>query len=126
MVTRNKNEGFTDQDTMVHQRRQLLEGELARYMNLLRRRADLDRVIVFGSLVTGDPHPWSDIDLVIVQRTDLPFWQRLRAMRKLLQPRVGTDLLVYTPAEFEQLSGERVFFQQEVLARGKVIYERSG
>ncbi len=53
------------------------------------------------------------------------FFQRLRQMRRLLQPQVGTDILVYTPEEFEQLCGERAFFQEEILDRGVVVYERS-
>jgi hypothetical protein len=34
------------------------------------------------------------------------------------------DILVYTPEEFAQLSQERTFVRQEILAKGKVIYER--
>ncbi|MEK9164247.1 MAG: nucleotidyltransferase domain-containing protein [Chloroflexota bacterium] len=106
-------------------RRQLLETELARYLKILSDVADLERVIVFGSLVEGNVSRWSDIDLVIVQKTDLPFFSRLRAVRRLLRPRVATDLLVYTPSEFKQLSKSRLFIQQEILVRGKVVYERS-
>jgi len=84
----------------------------------------LQRVILFGSVFTGNTHRLSDLDLVIVQGTELPFLQRNRALRRLLQPRVGTDLLVYTPAEFEQLSRERPFFREEILDRGRVVYER--
>jgi len=69
-------------------------------------------------------HAWSDIDLVIVQRTELPFLQRIRAARRLLRPRVATDIFVYTPQEFEHLCKERLFFQEEILGKGKVLYER--
>ena len=107
------------------ERKQRLEQEVARYVRLLTEHGDPERVIVFGSLATGQVHTWSDIDLVIIQRTDLAFFQRLRQMRRLLQPQVGTDILVYTPEEFEQLCGERAFFQEEILDRGVVVYERS-
>jgi len=107
------------------ERKQRLEQEVARYVRLLTEHGDPERVIVFGSLATDQVHAWSDIDLVIVQRTDLAFFQRLRQMRRLLQPQVGTDILVYTPEEFEQLCQERVFFQEEILDRGVVVYERS-
>ena len=40
------------------------------------------------------------------------------------RPRVGVDVLVYTPREFEQLSQERAFLREEIVAKGKVIYER--
>ena len=106
------------------ERKQLLEQELKRYLSLLTNHDQPDRVILFGSLVTGHVHPDSDIDLVIVKQTELSFWKRLHEMRRLLQPRVGTDILVYTPNEFEQLHRDRAFFKEEILNRGKVIYER--
>jgi len=72
----------------------------------------------------GPLHAWSDIDLVIMQRTKLPFMQRIHAARRLLRPRVATDIFVYTPQEFANLCKERLFFQEEILRRGKVLYER--
>jgi uncharacterized protein len=111
-------------DLQVLERKQLLEQELKRYLGLLTLHDQPDQVILFGSLVTGEIHPASDIDLVIVKETRVPFWQRLRETRRLLQPRVGTDILVYTPNEFEQLQRERPFFRDEILSKGKVIYER--
>jgi predicted nucleotidyltransferase len=102
-----------------------LKQEVTRYVHLLTEHGDPERVIVFGSLATDQVHTWSDIDLVIVEQTDLPFFQRLRRVRRLLQPQVGTDILVYTPEEFEQLCQERVFFQEEILTKGIVVYERS-
>ena len=106
------------------ERKQLLEQELQRYLSLLTSLDHPEQVILFGSLATGDVHPDSDIDLVIVKQTDLPFWKRLREMRRLLQPRVGTNLLVYTPNEFEQLRRDRPFVRIEILGKGKVMYER--
>jgi hypothetical protein len=56
--------------------------------------------------------------------TDAPFLDRTRQVLALLQPRVGVDVLVYTPEEFERLSQERAFLRQEIVAQGRVIYER--
>ncbi len=106
------------------ERHTLLKNELARYIQLLREHKNLERILVFGSLAAGNVHPWSDIDLVIIQETDLPFWHRLRAIRKLIQPKVGTDILVYTPEEWEEMKGKRPFFRHEILAKSKVVYER--
>lgn len=114
------------------ERKSTLERELQRYVRLLtsqddaERRAGLERIIVFGSMASGEIGPWSDIDLVIVQRTDLPFIKRVRQVRQLLKPRVGTDILVYTPSEFEQLCQERPFVRQEIVEKGIVLYERPG
>ncbi|MBL7201768.1 MAG: nucleotidyltransferase domain-containing protein [Anaerolineae bacterium] len=108
------------------ERKRLLARELARYLRVLAKEGDSEQVIVFGSLATGKVQPWSNIDLVIVQQTSLPFLQRLHRVRRLLRPRVGTDILVYTPEEYEQLRRERPFFREEILGKGVVVYERSG
>ena len=107
------------------EREKLLNQELDRYLALLIEHDEPEKVIVFGSLATGHIHPWSDIDLVIIKQTDLPFLQRLQEARRLLHPRAGTDILVYTPEEFEQLSQRRVFFREEILDKGIVVYERN-
>jgi hypothetical protein len=60
---------------------------------------------------------------VVIEKTSLPFFQRLRKVRKLLRPKVGTDIIVYTPEEFDQLCAKRPFFREEIVAKGKVIYE---
>ena len=107
------------------QRQVLLEGELERYVHILEKEEHPEKVIVFGSVATGDVNEWSDIDLVVVAETDLPFLRRIRQLRHLLQPKVSVDLLYYTPDEFAQMCRERLFFQEEILGKGKVLYERS-
>ena len=106
------------------QRHSLLKRELERYLPLLIDHYDPEQIIVFGSLATGEVHAWSDIDLIVVRRTHQPFWRRLRETRRLLKPRVGTDILVYTPEEFEQMLQERPVFREELVAKGTVLYER--
>jgi predicted nucleotidyltransferase len=105
-------------------RKQQLEQELARYRSLLVEHYDPERIIVFGSLASGRIHSWSDIDLVIITASDRPFFERLHEVRRLIEPQVGTDVLVYTPDEFQQLCQERRFFRDEILAKGTIIYER--
>ncbi|MCI0446798.1 nucleotidyltransferase domain-containing protein [bacterium] len=107
----------------IEARKNLLEQELARYVQIL-SQINAEKVFVYGSLVSGKIHQWSDIDLVIIQKTNQPFLKRLHKMRQLLKPKVGTDILVYTPEEFEQLKRERPFVREEILAKSKVIYER--
>lgn len=105
-------------------RRARLEKELARYVRLLTAHRCPEKVIVFGSLATGDIHAWSDIDLLVVELTDLPFIQRLHQIRELLQPTIATDILVYTPEELEKMRLERPFVREEILKKGRIVYER--
>lgn len=67
---------------------------------------------LFGSLVSGGVHPWSDIDLMVVNDTEEPFVERPRAYAGLCALGVPIDLLVYTPAEFARLrQGESPFWK---------------
>ena len=119
------NGDLASMESEISGRQQFLQRELERYLSLLIGRPELDRIIVFGSMAAGPMHSWSDIDLVIVQRTELPFLQRIHEVRRLLRPRVATDFLIYTPDEFGRLCRERPFFQSEILGRGRVVYDRS-
>ena len=74
-------------------------------------------------MAAGSVGQWSDLDLVIVKETPLRFLDRTKEVMQLLRPRVGVDILVYTPEEFERLSHERAFFRTEIVEKGKVLYE---
>jgi hypothetical protein len=62
---------------------------------------------------------------VVVEKSNLPFYQRLRKIRELIQPQVGLDIVVYTPEEFDQLQANSPFFREEIITKGKIIYEQS-
>ncbi len=113
----------TDNRQYSPERKKLLDQELIRYVRLLTEHGAPEKVILFGTLAKGHVHEWSDIDLVVVEQTHLPFFQRLRKVRKLLQPKVGMDIMVYTPEEFNRLCAERPFFKEEIIEKGKIIYE---
>lgn len=106
------------------ERKKLLNQEMDRCLSLLREHGSPEKVILFGTLATGSVHEWSDIDLVVVERTPLPFSQRIKKVRKLLQPKVGMDIMVYTPEEFDQLCADRPFFKEEIIGKGEIVYER--
>jgi predicted nucleotidyltransferase len=108
----------------IQARRALLERELSRWLPLLIAHEQPDKIILFGSYCTGQVSEWSDLDMVIIKSTPAAFLDRTRQILTLLKPRVGVDVLVYTPQEFEYLSRERAFLREEILTKGKVIYER--
>lgn len=102
------------------QRKKVLEAELARYLGILEQQEGIEQIILFGSMVTQQIHEYSDIDLIVIQRSDLTFLKRSQALRQLFKPKVGTDLLVYTPEEFQQMR-EGLFFQAEIISKGVVV-----
>jgi predicted nucleotidyltransferase len=102
----------------------LLREELERCLRILVDWEATEKVILFGSLATGDATAGSDIDISVIARTDDDFWTRNRKVRRLLKPRSAMDIIVYTPEEVESLREVRPFFRDEIMAKGRVVFER--
>ena len=110
---------------VVEQRGLRLEQELHRIMDILIREHEPEKLILFGSAAQGEIHEWSDLDLVVIKRTDKPLLERIEEVLRLVRPKVGLDVLVYTPEEMEDLIAERrVFVLDEIIYKGAVAYER--
>ncbi|MFO7541161.1 MAG: nucleotidyltransferase domain-containing protein [Chloroflexota bacterium] len=105
-------------------RRKLLNAELERFLPILQQEYNPEKIVLFGSAASGQTDDWSDLDLVIVKETDQRFLDRIKEVMLLLRPRVGVDILVYTPDEFEDLCRERPFVRTEIVEKGKILYER--
>ncbi|MGI1690486.1 nucleotidyltransferase domain-containing protein [Thermoanaerobacter uzonensis] len=82
-----------------------------------------EKVVLFGSLEREDVHLRSDIDLLIIWKTDLPFLERLQVFYDAIKPNVAMDILVYTPEEIEKLYRKNKFIAK-VLDEGRVLYEK--
>ena len=104
-------------DSALEQRGCRLEQELARISEILIREYHPDKLIVFGSAAQGEIHAWSDLDLVVIKQTDKPLLERIEEVFRLVRPKVGLDVLVYTPEEMESLVDERRAFVQTPLFR---------
>lgn len=106
-------------------RKQQLERELTRLLPDLVAKYQPDKVILFGSLASGNVHEWSDLDLAIVKQTPKRFLDRISDVFLTINPTVGCDVLVYTPEEIVQmLADNNRFMREEILQQGKVVYER--
>jgi predicted nucleotidyltransferase len=111
-------------EPVIDERRTILEAELKRCLDLLVEVYQPDAVLLFGSVASNSIHEWSDLDLVIIKETDRRFLDRIRDVIELVQPQVGMDIIVYTPQEIAQLSEERAFIRDEILAKGRVLYAK--
>lgn len=110
--------------TAAHEKRKTaLEAELARVLPLLIDEYGAEKVILFGSLATGEVGEWSDLDLVVIKETEKEFMDRIDDVTRLTRPQLATDVVVYTPAGFERMCEGRRFFREEVVAKGRVVYE---
>jgi len=108
----------------VEERKALLEEELLRIVTVLIEKYQPEKIVLFGSLAGGNIHEWSDIDLLIVKETEKRPIERILEVVRLVQPRVGIDLFVYTPSEVETLLRENVSFVCDIMKTGKVLYEK--
>jgi predicted nucleotidyltransferase len=109
----------------AEQRGLRLEQELHRMTEILIREYQPEKLILFGSVAQGDIHEWSDLDLVVIKKTEQPLLERIEEVLRLIRPKVGLDVLVYTPEEVEDLVDERrVFVLDEIIYKGAVAYER--
>jgi len=108
---------------IMNSRKLLLQKELEKDIEILKNKYDPDKIILFGSLGSGKIKEWSDIDLIIIKDTEISFYERIKEILLLLKPTVGMDIFVYTPEEFSEMK-ERLFIKEEVLQKGRVVYEK--
>ena len=106
-------------------RKALLRDEAERITRLLQSKYDPEAVLVFGSVAQGLVREDSDLDMVIIKRTEQPYSQRISEVLALARPSVRADIFVYTPEEFERLEEQGDFFiTREVLPTCERLYER--
>jgi len=84
-----------------------------------------EKIILFGSAARGNPQPDSDLDLLIIKRSEQHEPERIREVSRLLQPRpMALHILVKTPEEIRERLAMNDSFIKEILDEGKVLYER--
>ena len=104
------------------ERKERLLKELDRIIPLF-KKLGASKVILFGSLVSGDIGTKSDIDLVVIKDTNERFFDRLNEFYKCYTPSVAVDILCYTPQEFKDMAEMNNSFMRNVIKKGKVLYE---
>ena len=103
-------------------RKDALNAELERLVELLRARPEVMRVALFGSLAAGNVGARSDLDLAVVARSSVDFPTSYEEYYCYLRPEVPLDLLVYTPHEWQHmLASSRLV--QRIARDGGILYE---
>jgi predicted nucleotidyltransferase len=88
-------------------------------------RAGAVRAVVFGSFARGDADGYSDLDLVVVLRTDLPFVERGRLLGELVDALpVHVDVAIYTPEEYARGMKRGYGIFDALQREGVTIHER--
>ena len=102
------------------------EKDLSEIISII-KKTNPEKIYLFGSRTTGASNEQSDIDLIIVAPSDeRPLERRMELRRMLVEydRRIGLDLLVYTPDEFNMLAKEPSSFISSAVKHGVKIYDR--
>lgn len=94
-------------------------------LDVLTKRVRPEKVILFGSLASGRLRPESDIDLLIVQDTKEPIFERTGRVESVLERRYAADVIVLTPQEVQTLLDSDNRYPKDIFSHGKVLYERA-
>jgi len=84
--------------TVAEKRKEILEKELKRIVDVIIKGYLPEKIILFGSLAGGHVHEWSDIDMVVVKDTPKRFLDRIEEVLFMVYPKVGFNIVVYTPS----------------------------
>src|SRR5262249_5238013 len=105
----------------------LSEHDLALVVRRVVAHYDPDRVYLFGSYAKGTMTPRSDIDLLVIRPTTVPFRLRGRNVTSLLANiPAHFDLLYYTPEEIAEELKDPNGFIATIIGDARLVYERGG
>lgn len=83
------------------------------------------KIILFGSHAYGRPRSDSDVDLLVVMDSKKRPIDRARDVIKTLGDfSMATDIMVRTPRELRHRLAIGDFFIEEILQKGRILYER--
>jgi predicted nucleotidyltransferase len=97
---------------------------IRRYARQIAERFHPDKIILFGSYAYGQPHEWSDVDILVVMPAYNQINQAIRIINTLDAP-FSLDLIERTPKRLQRDWEDGDWFLREVLAKGKVLYEKT-
>ncbi len=95
-----------------------------RFINLIIKKFNLKKIIIFGSFARGDYHKGSDLDLIIVGEFKERFIDRIGKILELNNSDLEIDVMVYTEEELQKMIQEKRPFIEQALEEGIVVYEK--
>ena len=83
-----------------------------------------EKIILFGSFAYGKSKPSSDIDLLIIKKTNQKKVDRIKKVLMMTESNLPLEPLVYNPEEIKERLSLGDFFFQDIIQKGKVVYEK--
>lgn len=96
------------------------------YIEQVKNKIKVNKVVLFGSFAYGTPNIHSDIDLVVISPSfkNQDFMKRmimLSHLRDEITYQISMDIVGYTEKEFNEM-GQHSVNLAEIQKKGKVIY----
>jgi len=98
----------------------LLKKSVETLVNKLRDK--VEKISIFGSYSRGKADLFTDLDIILIIKTDKPFLERMKEIYSLLALPVDADILCYTPEEYNRIRSRGFFKAMEEV----VLYEKKG
>lgn len=103
---------------------------LEHLVKVIRREANPEKIILFGSHGRGDSGSESDVDLLIIESGSFgPSRSRLKEIARIERALSGvpvpTDVLLYSRDEYDKWKDSAVHVINRALAEGRVLYDVS-
>ncbi len=101
-----------------------IQAEIDKIVKQIVKKYKPEKIILFGSFASGKPKENSDVDLLVIKKTKKRFGARLFEVAKIIDSEIGTDILVYTPKEWERGLARNYYFFKEINDKGEIVYEK--
>jgi predicted nucleotidyltransferase len=98
--------------------------EIKKIVDQIVRNYKPERIILFGSFACGKIKENSNVDLAVIKKTKERFTTRLLKVAGMIKSSLGTDILVYTPKEWNEALKEENYFIKEITQKGKIVYAK--
>ena len=109
----------------IDMRKRIPQKAIDQVVNQIVEKFKPQKVILFGSHARGNPRPESDVDLLVVMKTQNKKIKQSLEMRRHLGVMFGLDLVVYTSKRLKERVEMGDWFLRDILKEGKVLYESS-
>src|SRR5437870_5029122 len=97
--------------------------QIRKFSDAVAREFRPEKIILFGSYAYGRPSENSDVDLLVIMRFDRKQGRKSLEIRRRIPASFPMDLIVRTPEFIAQRLAWGDCFTQEILAKGKVLYD---
>lgn len=104
-------------------KKQLFNQQISKIINDAVKKIKPEKVILFGSYAYGNPNKDSDVDLLFIKNTKLSGLNRYRSVSRNIVRLFPMDILIKTPLEIKKRLAMGDPFYNEIVSKGKVLYE---